>query len=285
MAIVSVSVNAMAVTPEERVILPNTAEYVGMAQDGNLLRTVSVERDDVDAIMTVYDSEFNIIDKFTVPNCYEKYVDEYDGHIWWKRKFEKLLPPVGLTSGSHEYIFVTRDIFTHDGEWSIVMEDEINDGYYVCNTKGERLFELPVDIYYDDDVTYCGDLFFVGFDKAPVYMTTRSGYIGDEYKSEMIIWKFESTNGAYAPVVANSIATAYPNPLPSGQALTISLPKPADNRTVVTITDMSGRQQLHRNVRQGESEITVSPRFAQGLHIFTVIYSDGTTASGKVVAK
>lgn len=259
-----------------------SGERFEMALDGSELLPIYIERVGTDANITIFDKNLNEIDLITVSGAY---MDE--GGI------SSIEYPVDIVFGN---IYISRNVFTNDGSWNVLLytlDDEIKYGskVYVCTTNGERLFELPRSMYRDETMTPAyvtagkGQFLTTGFGEKVHYYTKDELYTESERTKTITVWKFDSSSKTVEPTVISRKAIVSPNPLPSGETLKITLPREADDHTFVTITDMNGRQELRERVREGEAQVSISPRFAHGLYIFTIIYGNGETASGKVAAE
>lgn len=88
------------------------------------------------------------------------------------------------------------------------------------------------------------------------------------------------------PMKVASFSRAYPNPLPSGQTFNVELSKPADDATFFTVVDMNGRQVLRRRIAAGESSYQLSgSRFGHGHYVYIVVYKDGESVTGRLMAE
>lgn len=86
--------------------------------------------------------------------------------------------------------------------------------------------------------------------------------------------------------VATLGSNAYPNPLPAGRTLTVDFQKAADDATYFSITDMTGRQVYRHKVKAGETSCQFNNRrLGHGHYVYTVIYKDGTSVSGRLMAE
>lgn len=190
-------------------------------------------------------------------------------------------------------VVATRGLFTNDGKWCVIFRSGADNGmnrletYTVYNEDGKKVFDLPASrsVYGDWEETDCGQIYLSNITSgAPVYVTREGSdsSTGDDV-NKYTVWSFDAA-GTNAPV-AKTTLKAYPNPLPAGAPLTVELPAPADARTVFIVNDMNGRQVLRREVAKGESVYRVSPRFGHGAYVYTVIYGDGSSFTGKLAAE
>lgn len=86
--------------------------------------------------------------------------------------------------------------------------------------------------------------------------------------------------------IATLRGNAYPNPLPAGRTLTVDFQKAADDATYFSITDMTGRQVYRHKVKAGETSCQFNNRrLGHGHYVYTVIYKDGTSVSGRLMAE
>ena len=235
--------------------------YMDMAIDGEEFHLCF--RESAEDKVTIIDNNFNVVETISLEGKLEEneritslYVSHFD-------------------TGD---IAASRGLFTTDGKWCVVVRDSSTSNYAVYNSDGNKIIDsLPASSYGDP-----GDVWLKNIHSGKPYYVTK---IGDLKYYSYNVWSF--TGGSSAGITAQIVNTvaAYPNPLPAGASLTINLPKEADSHTIVTIADMNGRQVLRRTVENLATEISISPRFCHGAYIYTVIYSDGTSFSGKVATE
>lgn len=167
-------------------------------------------------------------------------------------------------------IVVTRNFFVKNDKWCIALhKGDIEDEFTVIDEDGNVLGDIPA-----------GDIYLTEIFKGTPY------FIVWEYASDhMQLYTFTGTNGIEA-VKAATIRGGYPNPLPAGETFNVDFEKSADDATFFTVVDMSGRQVLRRRIARGETSFRLSgARFAHGHYIYTVIYGDGSSVSGRLMAE
>lgn len=184
-----------------------------------------------------------------------------------------------VAGGESRVIGVRNSYLGYNGGWAFYFRKRLSDNEGggcitgLMDESGKILCEFPDE--FSDSYIYLGLSEYTG---GNAYLVTSDD--GTWAK----LWKLNVTNGIVNPVAVRT-ATVSPNPVPSGSSVRITLEREADTGTVAVINNMNGRQVLRREVAPGENHITLSPRFAHGTYIYTVIYGDGTTSSGKIVAE
>lgn len=170
-------------------------------------------------------------------------------------------------------IFALRNVFSSDGKWCVLIYNRnLNNALAVYNEEGVKLGEIPCYSRMDS-----GFWFSAIHDTKPVYFTPIDG--------QMTFWSFTGSNGAFAPTVRTSLS-GYPNPLPKGESFIVELPEPSDRHTVIAVTDMNGRQVYRSEIAPGNESATFTLRNEiDGILIYTVIYGDGKSVSGRLIAK
>jgi len=269
-----------AVEPQ-KLTLPGELYY---ALDGDKRYFASLEEIGSDARITIYNADFSIKEQFTVEGVisYEIKTSEYNGE-----KYKKYTAGVDIINFNLDFydnsgIIASRGIFTQDGSWVILVShvNELERNYYLYSSKNKKICPLQSRGYIALSEIANG---------TPYYYTTEevSNELDGQYLSDSIttIWSFNDVNGVITPTAIASSVKAFPNPLPAGTTLKIDLNREADNNTILTITDLDGRQEYRKRVRPGETSVQVSPKFSHGLHIYTIIYSNGESYSGKVAAE
>lgn len=219
-------------------------------------------------VYTILDSNWNILESFTFHGIVEEETIDSNGEEYtrtYNRGTE--LESNGVT---RETIVATKNIFTSDNKWTVFISEK--EGYCLYDEDGNRLGLLPLD-------GARGEIWFRDVKNTqPFFFTIRN--------NTMTVWDFKGNSaGAYSPQV-RTVLSGYPNPLPKGETFTVELPKVSDGRTVVVVTDMSGRQVYRDGVAQGQETVRITPdSVAEGMLIYTVIYGDGETVSGRLIAK
>ncbi len=109
----------------------------------------------------------------------------------------------------------------------------------------------------------------------------------ENYVEYYSIYRFtgELNGNGIKSVKVNEIK-GYPNPLRNGESFRVELDRPADDNTIIVVTDMKGRQVERRHIEEGAYTTTLRrAHFGSGQYIYTVIFGDGTSATGKVLAE
>jgi len=281
----SVLSTTRAVEPQKMLTLSGELYY---ALDVDKFYLASLEEIGSDAQITIYNDDFSVKEQFTVKGVISYEIEKDDNGKDRYKRYKSGVRGIESTIDPDSEIIATRGLFTKDGLWTVAVDkNDIVDNYprftkcvlYSSNSK--KVCELPTEGW--DRIWL--SRFTTG---TPYYCTTIDvGTLDAQFKEDYqyIIWLFEDVNGVVTPKAVASNVKAYPNPLPSGTPLTIDLDREADSNTILTITDLDGRQVYRERVRPGKANVQVSPKFSRGLHIYTVIYSDGESFSGKVAAE
>jgi len=245
------------------------------AMDGDKFYFASLEEIGSDAQITIYNDDLSIKEQFTVKGVISYEIME-NGYQNYKSRVGATWFNIDINPTSD--IIATRGLFTKDSSWVITVrndDDHNSTRTILYSSEGKKLCELPKLDYHEQGFICLSGL------------TARTPYycIHGEDSGTITIYTFEDVNGVVTPKAVASNVKAYPNPLPSGTPLQIDLNREADNNTILTITDLDGRQVCRERVRPGLASVRVSPKFSRGLHIYTVIYSDGESFSGKVAAE
>lgn len=272
-----VTVTAQATEPKLVATLSGGLYY---AVDGNVMRPATMEEKGSDTTITIFNDDFTVKDQFTLKGV-NSYVTKGNGVEEQISGVENC--PLYLSIFTGNEIIATRGMFTKDNQWGVIVynKEKVNDsywavaGYYAYSADNKQICELPASTSVTS-VIICFSNIFSGI---PYYVTYN------EVDGSATVWSFDDVNGVVAPqVVAKSVA-ASPNPLPAGATLKIDLDNEADDNTFLTITDLNGKQVYSKHVRPGEVSVQVSPKFSCGVYIYTVIYGDGETYSGKLAAE
>lgn len=205
-------------------------------------------------------------------------------------EFKKMGYPESLSNITVECksVFVTKNWFVKNDKWCFIFtqptdqKDEYGnpipemvvideDGNLVCRL--DEVFNKHISLY--------PEYFLDGVMYGKPYIVTME--FDGNYDEWMTVYEINATAGVQAVKVAQ--LNAYPNPLCGGQTLTVELDRPADNKTFLVITDMKGRQVARQRVENGaEKAVLNHSRFGHGQYIYTVIFGDGTSSSGKLLA-
>lgn len=184
-----------------------------------------------------------------------------------------------IESADLQPVMVSKNFFVKNDKWCVTLRHILADGHsqeiIVIDEDGNNLGVLPTGAS-----NY--QLFLDGFYCGTPYLLAS---IDNEEDSDFQLYTFTGKAGVVANKVT-SITGAYPNPLPAGQTLTVSLDRAADNATFFTVTDMSGRQAYRSRVTPGENSFRLSgARLGHGRYVYTVIYGDGESVSGNLMAE
>lgn len=260
---------------------------IGYAWNGESMLVASVTIDDRNLVYNIFDKDFNVTESFTLYGVVKYRTNtDYEGNVSEVLISKYNYLPFSGTVGSGNCI-AAKDIFTSDNQWCCFVEENLADRSIVefrrlYKEDGTNLGLLP---YHDQSSQTFGSqrLMLGQDDNSPFYCLTLYDH-GNVAGYE--IWDFKgSSTGVYSPQV-RTVLSGYPNPLPKGESFTVELPKVSDGRTVVVVTDMSGRQVYRESVAQGLETVRITPdSVADGMLIYTVIYGDGETVSGKLIAK
>ncbi len=249
---------------------PEMAMSVG--NDGQAVFQPAVyEEKGNDIEVTVYGPKFVVEKQFTLKNALKSgYAHCY-------------LDDLFLRTVDIDDIIVTRNFFVKNDKWCIIVVN------YNDNANDE------IAILFDEDGNEIGDVSFVrtrgmddivldGFYKGTPYLYE---YIhkSDGYDECFQLYTFTGTNSIQA-VKAASFNAAYPNPLPAGQTFTVDFADPADDATFFCVIDMNGRQVYRRKIASGQTTYKLTgSRFGRGNYVYTVVYGDGHSATGKLIAE
>lgn len=177
-------------------------------------------------------------------------------------------------------IVVSRNFLVKNDKWCVVVSHDVDDNtsnYFVFDEDGNNLGNFPRSLPNGSSVS---DIIFSEFTHGVPYMTYYSA--DEQHKA---FYTFTGKSGI-EPTMVSSFKSAYPNPLPAGQTFNVSLPQAADDATFFCVTDMKGRQICRKKVAAGETTYRLTgSRFSHGHYVYTVIYGDGTTASGRLMAE
>lgn len=186
-----------------------------------------------------------------------------------------------IESADLQSVMVSKNFFVKNDKWCVTLRHTLADGtgseILLVDEDGNNLGVIPNLESSDSpciflDGFYCGTPYLL----APIDNEKYSGFQ---------LYTFTGSAGVVANKVT-SITGAYPNPLPAGQTLTVSLDRAADNSTFFTVTDMTGRQVYRHRVTPGENSFRLSgARFGHGRYVYTVIYGDGESVSGNLMAE
>lgn len=186
-----------------------------------------------------------------------------------------------IESADLQSVMVSKNFFVKNNKWCVTFKHILADGhseeFFVIDEDGNNLGVIP---NLESNASPC--IFLDGFYCGTPYLLASNENSED---GGFQLYTFTGSAGVVANKVT-SITGAYPNPLPAGQTLTVSLDRAADNATFFTVTDMTGRQVYRHRVTPGENSFRLSgARFGHGRYVYTVIYGDGESVSGNLMAE
>lgn len=223
-----------------------------------------------DIEVTIFNDQFVVEKKFTIKDFASKC------NISGSDKIS--LSDMWVESADMQSVVVSRNFFVKNNKWCVLLGPSNNvegDKYIVMDEDGNLLGELPTLPRGEDP-----DIFLSGFYQGTPYMLLRTGS-----EESFQLYKFTGQAGIQAVKVA-TVAKAYPNPLPAGQTFNVELAQPADNATFISVVDMKGRQILRRRIAPNETVCHIpGSRVSNGQYIYTVVYGNGETVSGKLLAE
>lgn len=249
---------------------------------------VLVNFDKNDVTYTILSDDFTVEKKFTLKN--ENFI--VDGRI------------EGMMCYSSQYgadVHVAKNFFVKNDKWCAIIgqadtNGQFNGLYKIIDEDGNVLGTVGKEIddpdnwkttpwskiimnKYDVDATPYYFIF------TPVETVIEDTYLY-EYPCKIEIYTFTGRSSLALKPVATLGGNAYPNPLPAGRTLTVDFQKAADDATYFSITDMTGRQVYRHKVKVGETSCQFNNRrLGHGHYVYTVIYKDGTSVSGRLMAE
>lgn len=231
-----------------------------------------------DALYTIYDDNFGIMEQFTIKGAYVKTM--YNNRVYETNR------PNELSVWSYDIpdVLATKGLFTNDNKWCVIIEEHDTDNpykvvaYSVYNQDGKKVGNLPLT---DDNYFY---LYFSNGINGKLYLVTSQNLLYAKYS--VTIYSFTGQNSLASPAIVARTVRTWPNPLPSGEALTVCLSREAPEGTFITFTDMRGHVVDKTRVQSGADTITATPRsMSRGAYIYTVYFGDGEVVSGKLLAQ
>ncbi|MDE6153370.1 MAG: T9SS type A sorting domain-containing protein [Muribaculaceae bacterium] len=232
-----------------------------------------------DVEVVIFGQNFTVAKQFTLHDVVTEH--KYDGTE------DVSLSNLWIESADLQSVVVSRNFFAKNDKWCVLLcyssglHSDDAQSYKVIDEDGNILGELPgmkfgyeADIFLDQ--FYCGTPYLL----VPV----EYGYNGDD---TFMLYTFTGTGqSGIEPTKVAALSSAYPNPLPLGQTFNVELSKPADDATFFSVIDMNGRQVLRRKIAAGESSYRLSgARFGRGHYVYTVIYKDGESVTGRLMAE
>lgn len=247
---------------------PDIALTVNENEEAVLQSAVAYESGN-DIEVTIFNDQFGIEKKFTIHDFASKCKKNASDDV--------CLSELYVESTDRQHVTVSRNFFVKNNKWCVVLclNETTDEKYIVMDEDGNLLGGLSGN---DQGI------FLSGMYKGTPYSLQNDDdpATHDEYFQ---LYKFTGQSGIQAVKVA-TLAKAYPNPLPAGQTFNIELAHPADHSTFVSVVDMKGRQILRRKISSGETNCQISgSRVGHGQYIYTVVYGNGETVSGKLIAE
>lgn len=225
-----------------------------------------------DLEIKILSKQLTVEKQFTVKNTTNKWNEE---HYYFLEDFN-----IGSFDARTYDVVVTRNFLVKNDKWCVVVSHDVDDNttdYFVVDEDGNNLGNFPRRLSNGSDYE---DIVLSEFTHGVPYMIYYNGE--QEYYA---FYTFTGKTGI-EPTMVSSFKSAYPNPLPAGETFNVSLPRAADDATFFCVTDMKGRQVCRRKVAPGETTYSLTgSRFSRGHYVYTVIYGDGTTASGRLMAE
>ena len=229
-----------------------------------------------DVEVVIFGEKFTVQKQFTLHDVLTEH--KYDGSE------DISLYNLWIESADLQGVAVSRNFFVKNDKWCVVLcystgsyLDRV-DRLKVIDEDGNILGELP-EMQRGDDANIFLDGFFMGtpYLLIPTYDENETFHL----------YTFTGTGqSGIEPMKVTTLSRAYPNPLPAGQMLNVELSKPADEATYFSVIDMNGRQVLRRKIPAGESSYQLSgSRFGHGHYVYTVIYKDGESVTGRLMAE
>lgn len=226
-----------------------------------------------DVEVTIFGEKFAVEKQFTIPNVVVNWESRYD-----YSKGATIPYGLWIESADLQSVVVTKNFFVKNNKWCVTFlhrEESTRDTeYIVIDEDGNNLGILPKSeavpcIFLDS--FYCGTPFILLGDEEP--------------ESTFQLYTFTGNSGVENKKVA-SFSAAYPNPLPAGQTLNVTFENEADDATYFTVLDMWGRQVYRRKIKPGETSCQISgARFGHGQFIYTIVYGNGESVSGKLLSE
>lgn len=224
----------------------------------------------------VYDTDFNLEKEFTITP------EKGEGTDLWVGYGQTV-----LSMWDAEPTVLTQNLYNSDDRWEVVFTDCNADTFTVLkhmvySEDGNKLFDFKEndfasDIYVDSD----GELdYILGKKQSYIRFSAET-----EDKTTQYIISFYDANTS-AQYISKPTVRVFPNPLPAGRTLTISLDTPVANDSRLIVSDMNGRAVYRRNLKAGTENITVpAGNLRHGMYIYNIIAGSDLLQSGKVIAE
>lgn len=263
--------------------LAETPEIAMTVDEDNMavMQRAMVYESGRDVEVVIFGEKFTVEKQFTLHDV----VTERDNNGSYVSKDYVSLYNLSIKEIDSE-VMVSRNFFVKNNKWCVVLRYSTGsypDGvrwYKVMDEDGNLLGEIPEMSKWE-----WANILLDGLYKGTPYLFVGkgSGFGGETCQ----LYTFTGTGqSGIEPVKVAALSRAYPNPLPSGQTFNVELSKPADEATFFSVVDMNGRQVLRRKIPFGESCYRLSgSRFGRGHYVYTVIYKDGESVTGRLMAE
>lgn len=213
-----------------------------------------------DVEVVIFGEKFSIIKQFTLHDVVNPSTGKAPSGIW-------------LESVDMQSVVVFKNFFVKNDKWCVVLGQGHETPIFVIDEDGSDLGTLP-------DCCSNPCIFLDGFMSGTPYLLAAV-----VYERDFQLYTFTGTSA----IEANKVATfpkAYPNPLPAGATFTVDFGRVADTATFFSVLDMNGRQVYRTKVKPGDASLELfGARFGRGQYVYTVVYGDGETISGKLLAE
>lgn len=274
----------------------------GGAQEIQLKQMLSISADEygyaVDKDYEVYpvtieyqgnNVQFTVYSDMTMEDVKKQFIlnNVYDS---WKKYPQSIRPhDLFMERELNQGVYLTQSLINKDDKWEVIVyssEQKTNpnnpDDYdwetktIVYNEDGEYLGELPLETGKDTNIKYA-------YINGEFYLVVANW---DNNRNTIKLYSCSAIAAGSSVVMMEAGSRAYPNPLPSGHALTVELDSPADNATVVEIYDIYGRMVVSVPARKGETKIEVPARRLRNGNFVYVVKANGEKVDqGKIIAK
>lgn len=264
------------------VTTPTPGEYpeMAMAVDNDgcaVLLPTSVSKTDKDVVVTIFRKDFTVEKQFTIKNIVTSYSEENEIRID--------LENLQLEPGRPRDIYITKNFFVKNDKWCIIVSERTSStlSYKIVDEDGNDLGAVPCcEDYYGQPnalpIIYLDD-YFKG---TPYLISSVRTSMGDRLFQVYTLGAHSSIN----KVEVENFTSVHPNPFNFGQNVTVKFDRLADEATFISVVDISGRQVYHKKIKLGENIHTIpNISFSHGHYIYTIIYKDGNSISGKLLAK